>query len=217
MAAAQIPVISQSTAEATETRPQDGAGPDEELSSERQLAQSQPSDVIEPLVTYKTASHQYHRGTRNGQRVLFKFCSHPKWTPYEEANVEALENIDRNRVQLLNGVGRLTGQVSRMNSCLLDTQIVSRRLQEEVNDLVNLQTVQNETNEQINGSLALLVSEVRQLKTAILDDLPERLARAFNGILVPFADEAVESDSAESKMAASSSSPVINEVNENLN
>lgn len=125
------------------------------------------TDVVESAIIFKTGSHRYHRGTHNGRRVIFKYCTHEQWTEFEEAAVETLESMDRNRKSTIDGITRLSNQVGRIDTLTVDSLSNLVNINNDLHELVNLQTQSNGNNENLLLLMTDLVSEIRDLKKAI--------------------------------------------------
>lgn len=125
------------------------------------------ADVVESAIIFKTGSHRYHRGTHNGRRVIFKYCTHEPWTEFEEAAIETLESMDRNRKSTLDGITRLSNQVGRIDTLTVDSLSNLVNINNDLHELVNLQTQANGNNENLLILMTDLVSKIEDLTKTI--------------------------------------------------
>lgn len=125
------------------------------------------NDVVEQPIIFKTGSHRYHRGTHNGRRVIFKYCTHGTWTEFEEAAIETLESMDRNRKSTVDGITRLSNQVGRIDTLTVDSLSNLVNINNDLHELVNLQTQSNSNSESLLFLMTDLIAEIKELKKTI--------------------------------------------------
>lgn len=130
------------------------------------------SYIVDPAIIFKTGGHRYHRGTHNGRRVIFKYCTHEPWTEFEEATIETLESMDRNRKSAIDGITRLSNQVGRIDTLTVDSLSNLVNINNDLHELVNIQSQANSNSENLLFLMTDLVTEIKDLKKTI-DELKQ--------------------------------------------